>query len=152
MTDKEFEAFLIKSQEEVRKRQAILNQKYQLNTYETYSFNQSSKSLELKRSTGEIISFEVVCIGSWGYEDHNWVWAWNNENLLENIREESSVLKALAKDTGFNAFEQGNFNCEEIVAKDIAFISVYKLNAKGIYRIIADESYLFLALKNLKEK
>ncbi len=152
MTDKEFEAFLVKSQEEVRKRQAMLNQKYQVNTYETYSFNQRSKCLELKKSTGESISFEIVCIGSWGYEDHSWVWAWNNENLLEDIREEASVLKALAKETGFNAFEQGSFECEEIVAKDIAFISVYKLNAKGIYRIVADESYLFLALKDIKEK
>ena len=150
MTDKEFEVFLKKCQEEVRAKQSILNQECQINTYETYSFNQTNRSLELKKNTGESISFEVVCIGSWGYEDHSWVWAWNNKNLSERIREEAGVLKDLAKETGFNTFEQGSFECEEIVARDIAFMSVYKLNAKGIYRIVADESYLFLAIKSLK--
>ncbi len=149
MTDKEFEAFLMKCQQEVRAKQNSLNEKYRLNTYENYTFSQANKSLELKKSSGEVLSFEVACIGSWGYEDQSWVWAWNNENLSKTIREEASALKELAKDTGYNVFEQGGFECEEIVARDLAFVGVCKLEAQGIYRIITDESYLFLALKDL---
>ena len=150
MTEKDFEAFLMKCQQEVKIKQSNLTQKYALNTYQTYSFSQANKSLELKKDNGEVLRFEVACIGSWGYEDHSWVWAWNNENLSESIREEANTLKDLAQETGYNVFEQGSFECEEIVAKDLAFVSVYKLKAQGIYRIVADESYLFLALKNVK--
>lgn len=149
MTDKEFEAFLMKCQQEVKAKQNLLNEKYQLNTYETYTFNKAHKSLELKKNSGQVLKFEVACIGSWGHEDESWVWAWSNENFSENIREEVGILKELAKDTGYNVFEQGGFKCEEIVARDLAFVSVCKLNAQGIYRITTEEGYLFLALKDL---
>lgn len=149
MTDKEFEAFLMKCQQEVRAKQNLLNEKYELNTYETYTFNKANKSLELKKKGGKVLSFEITCIGSWSQEDESWVWAWSNDNLSEDIREEASILKDLAKDTGYNVFEQGGFKCEEIVARDLAFVSVCKLEAEGIYRITTEEGYLFLALKSL---
>lgn len=148
MTDKEFEAFLMKCQQEVREKQSLLNERYQLNTYETYRFNKSHKKLELQKGNGEALGFEVICIGSWGQADESWVWAWSNENLPEDIREEAKGLKDLAKDTGYEVFEQGAFKCEEIVARDLAFMSVCKLDAVGIYRIATEEGYLFLALKN----
>ncbi len=150
MTDKEFEAFLTKSQVKVKEKQAKLNELYGLNTYESYSFSQKARSLTLKKQTGEQLVCEVICIGSWGYEDESWVWAWHNENLSLEIREEAKGLKDLVKKTGFGVFEEGSFKCEEIVARDLAFVSVCELKAKGIYRISVDESYLFLAIKNIK--
>ena len=53
MTDKEFEVFLKKCQEEVRAKQSNLNQECQINTYETNSFNQTKRRFELKKNTGE---------------------------------------------------------------------------------------------------
>ena len=149
MTDKEFEAFLTKCQQEVRAKQTILNEAYELNTYETYTFNKNHKTLELKKNDNEVLKFEVACIGSWGQEDESWVWAWSNDHFAEEIKSETLVLKDLAKETGYNVFEQGGFKCEEIVARDLAFIGVCKLNAKGIYRITTEEGYLFLAIKEV---
>ncbi len=146
MLEQEFEAFLKQSQIKVREKQDILNKEYGINKYDRYYFAQEDRKLILSKSGEQDISFRVVCIGSWGYEDESWVWAWNNENLSSELREVATPLKKLADKTGFGVFNEGSFKCEEIVSKDLAFISVQELGANGIYRIKADESYLYLAL------
>ena len=146
MLEQEFEAFLKQSQIKVREKQDILNKTYGINEYDRYHFAQQDRRIILSKAGKPDISFHVVCIGSWGYEDESWVWAWNNENLSVELREAATPLKNLENKTGFGIFNEGSFKCEEIVSKDLAFISVQELGANGIYRIKADESYLYLAL------
>ena len=146
MLEQEFEAFLKQCQVKVREKQDILNKNYGIDKYDKYRFTQDDAKLTLEKRSGESISFKVICIGSWGYKDDSWVWAWNNENLSEYFREAAMPLKKLVDKTGFSVFSEGSFKCEEIVGRDLAFVSVKELDADGIYRIKADESYLYLAL------
>ncbi len=146
MLNEEFEIFLKKCQIKVREKQNKLNEEYGISRFNKYQFSQKDKTIKLMKETGEFISFKAVCIGSWGYEDESWVWAWHNNNLSDEIRTEAEELKKLKDKTGFAVFEEGSFKCEEIVGKDLAFVSVQELKADGIYRIQADESYLYLAL------
>ena len=146
MLDQEFQTFLKQCQIKVREKQEILDMDYGINSYDTYKFIQDSKSIILEKQGQKSISFKVICIGSWGYEDESWVWAWNNSNLSLDLRKLAEPLKKLSDKTGFGVFKEGSFKCEEIVSKDLAFVSVQELEADGIYRIKADESYLYLAL------
>ncbi len=143
--NQEFEKFLQLCHQEIFEKQKALTDAYQINDYKNYSFSQTEKKLILKNEDKEI-AFNVVCIGSWKREDSSFVWAWANEDISEEMREESKRLQGLANTTKFNIFMQGGFECEEAVAKDLAFMAVHHLDAKGIYRIEIDGSYLFLAL------
>jgi len=152
MDNQAFEKFLQVCHQDVFEKQKVLTDTYQMNQYKNYSFSQPEQKLTLK-SEGNELSFKVVCIGSWKKEDSSWVWAWANEELSEDMREEAKALQDLAEVTQFNIFKQGGFECEEAVAKDLAFMGVHHLDAKGIYRIEADGSYVFLALMDVvKEK
>ena len=146
MTDKELDMFLQKCHKEVLEKQKYLTTTYKLNEYTTYSFSQDKSSIKLKKADHETLTFKVKCIGSWHKEDRSWIWGWANENLSEAIREEAKSLKELEKVTGFNIFLQGGFECEETVARDLAFAGIHQLEAMGIYRIEVEGSYLFLAL------
>lgn len=148
MVNKEFEQFMQLCHSEVFEKQRHLTEIYHINKYKTYSFSQPKKKLILKNED-EQIAFKVVCIGSWREENQSWVWAWSNENITEEMRKESKVLQELAEVTKMNVFMQGGFECEEAVAKDLAFMAVHHLNAKGIYRIEIEGSFLFLALMEI---
>lgn len=151
MINKEFEKFLQLCHQEVLEKQKYLTDAYQINQYKTYSFSQKAKTLTLK-TEDKSIAFKVVCIGSWKNEDSSWVWAWSNENISEEMREEAKCLRELADETKFNVFMQGGFECEQAVAKDLAFMAVHHLGAKGIYRIEIEGSFLFLALMDVCEE
>lgn len=151
MIEKEFEKFLQLCHQEAVDKQKYLTSTYQLQKFGTYRFSQSKKTLILK-AEDEKIEFKVVCIGSWKKEDRSWVWAWANDHFSEEIREESKSLQELATETKFNVFMQGGFECEEAVARDLAFMSVHHLQARGVYRIEIDGSYLFLALMDVCEE
>lgn len=151
MTDKELDVFLQQCHKEVLEKQKYLTTNYQLNEYTTYKFSQAKKSITLKKSGGENLTFKVKCIGSWRKEDSSWTWGWANENLSEIIREEAKPLKELEKVTGFNIFAQGGFECEEAVARDLAFAGVHQLEAMGVYRIEIEGNYLFLALIDIEK-
>ena len=148
MVNKEFEQFMQLCHSEVFEKQRHLAEFYHINKYKTYSFSQPKKQLILK-DEDEQIAFKVVCIGSWREENQSWVWAWSNENITEEMRKEAKVLQELAEVTKMNVFMQGGFECEEAVAKDLAFMAVHHLNAKGIYRIEIEGSFLFLALMEI---
>ena len=145
-----FENFLKLCHQEIFEKQKILTDTYKINEYRTYSFSQQEKKLVLKSETSEM-AFDVICIGSWKKDDSSFVWAWANENISEEMREESKTLQGLAETTGFNVFKEGGFECEEAVAKDLAFMAIHQLEAKGIYRIEIDDSYVFLALMKVSE-
>lgn len=148
MVNKEFEQFMQLCHSEVFEKQRHLAEFYHINKYKTYSFSQPKKQLILK-DEDEQIAFKVVCIGSWREENRSWVWAWSNENITEEMRKEAKVLQELVEVTKMNVFMQGGFECEEAVAKDLAFMSVHHLKAKGIYRIEVEGSFLFLALMDV---
>ncbi len=150
MTNKEFEGFLNECCKEVQSKQKELVEKYNLNTYTKYVFHQQDKSLEFKNDAGEVLTFNIACVGSWDYTEKVWVWAWANENLSKEIRDEAKELKKLADTTGHQIFEKEGFDCEEIIARDLAYIGVHVLKGIGVYRINAEDNYVFVVLKSVK--
>lgn len=151
MTEKQFEDFLQKCYSYTTEQQKALNEQYHLNTYTKYIFDQKTKTIQLKKDGNEVLEFEVACIGSWAPKDNVWIWAWANENFSQAIREEGAKLKELSDLTGHEVFAREGFECEEVVARDLAYMGVYQLGAIGIYRIEAEDSYVFLALNKVRK-
>lgn len=151
MTDQELELFLKQCRMEVNDKQKQLNNKTQMNTYTTYLFSQKDKTLTLKKEGSKDLVFEITCIGSWHETDKSWVWGWASQSLSEEMRQDAMPLKALEKQTGYQIFISGGFECEQAVAVDLAFVGAKELKGIGIYRIVVDESFVFFSLDRLKE-
>lgn len=149
MTDKELEQFLKQCRLEVNQKQKELINKVQINTYTKYIFKQKEQCLELSRADGSKLNFAITCIGSWNQKEGSWVWGWANENLSEEMRQAADPLKQLEKETGYQIFMNGGFECEQAVSIDLAFAGVHALKAEGIYRINIEDSFVYLALNHM---
>lgn len=150
MTQKQFEDFLEECYREINEKQKLLNKEYHLNTYTKYLFNHKAQTIQFENDENQVLKFEIACIGSWAPKDKVWIWAWANDDFTQAIRDEGSKLKDLGKLTGHQVFTREGFECEEIVARDLAYMSIHQLEAIGIYRIEAEDSYVFLAIKKVK--
>lgn len=146
MTNEQLEQFLAKCGQEVRDLQKVLVQKTQLNEYKTYLYDNKKNELKFTGEQLDELIFEIVPIGTWDYKEQVWEWAWANQNFDEAIREKASAYKNLAKETGFDLFEKEAFQCEEVVSRDLSYMAVHELKAKGIYRINIEDAYLYVAL------
>ena len=151
MEDKALDQFLKKCREEIGQKQNALNRSVAFNTYTRYVFKQKDQSLELTKEDGSKLVCKITCIGSWNAKENSWVWAWANENLSDETRKAADPLKSLEKETGYQIFINGGFECEQAVAIDLAFAGVHALNAKGIYRIQIEDSFVFLAIDEVSE-
>lgn len=151
MEDKALVKFLKQCREEINQKHQVLNSKVAINTYTQYVFKQKEHILELRKADGSKLLCDIICIGSWNSKESSWVWAWANENLSDEMRKAADPLKSLEKETGYQIFINGGFECEQAVAVDLAFAGVHALNAKGIYRIQIEDSFLFLAINEVTE-
>lgn len=156
MTNQKLQVFLKSCRLEVQEKQKRLNQKLRLNRYTKYSFSQKEEALILYQQDSQeasALKFKVACIGSWHKKEQSWLWGWANENLTLSLRKSAEPIKALEKETGYQIFRSGGFECEEAVAIDLAFAGTHALKAVGIYRILIEDSYVFLALmEQVKEE
>lgn len=151
MTDQQFEAFLQECSKEVKVKQSELVKNYALDKYTKYIFSQGTQTIEFKDELNESsLIFEMVCIGTWDQKEEVWEWAWANQTLSEEVRQAAMPLKKLEEITGYELFGKEGFKCEEVVARDLAYMGVHQLEAKGVYRIVVEENYVFLALMDVK--
>ncbi|MCT4594216.1 MAG: hypothetical protein N4A57_08115 [Anaeromicrobium sp.] len=146
MTKEQFEKFLAKVYEELENKQESLFSDYNIGTYESYWFNQNSKTLQFKNNEKVELEFKIVCIGTWAHEKGTWMWSWANESFTEDIRKDSEELKKLKEITRYDAFEMEAFQCDENTAYEITAISVKHLDALGMYKMPGEKSHLFVAL------
>lgn len=146
MTDEQFDKFLDNCYEELEHKQSKLFEEYNIGRYESYWFDQCTKTLQFKNRDKVELEFRIVCIGTWSHLKNTWMWGWSNESFTEEIRHDAEGLKKLKALTGFDIFEDVGFKCDEGMAYEITAMGVNQLNALGMYKIPGQRSQLFLAL------
>ncbi|ADL51190.1 DUF6882 domain-containing protein [Clostridium cellulovorans] len=146
MTDEQFDQFINKCYEELEDKQKKLFDIYNIGSYESYWFDQMTRTLQFKNNDKVMLEFKVLCIGTWAHQKNNWMWGWANESFTDEIREEASVLKGLKELTGYDVFEELGFQCDEIMAYEAVAMALSYLDALGMYKIPGGKSHLFLAL------
>lgn len=150
MTDKEFDEFIDKCYEELEGKQHKLFNIYNIGTYDSYWFDQTTKTLQFKKSNEVLLEFNIVCIGTWARQKNTWMWGWANESFTDRIRKDAAVLRGLKECTGYGVFEKIGFDCDEGMAYESVAMAVNYLNALGMYKIPGEKSDLFLALMESK--
>jgi len=149
MSKKEYGAFLDSCYEELQKKQDILLNEYQMGSFEEFWFDQETKTLQFKTDDEVKLEFAVVLVGSWSSKSNTWMWAWANESVVDEMREESSRIKELAAVTGNEIFEMTSFAADEYNAHEFVAMAVYHLGALGMYSAPSDMLKTFMALMRI---
>lgn len=153
MTDEEFEAFLSSATQELRRKQDSLMEQYALGTPGRWWFDQRTETLQFfDEADNLVIEADVLEIGSYSSKSNTWKWGWGNTSLLPELRKKAEPLKELEDLTGLEIFGyEHTFEIEdEVMAWELAAISVKHLGALGCYKAPVDDGpTLFLAITNV---
>lgn len=146
MTNEEFFEFLDYCNKRLIEKQKMLLQEYKIANYQEFWWSQEGSLLQFKNNGAVLLEFSVIFIGSWSGIGNTWMWAWANESMTKEVRNQSAVLQELANVTGFDVFTTPVLECEEAIAHQITALSVEKLGAKGMYISKEDNSHMFMAI------
>ena len=147
MTEEQFDNFIEKCLDELESKQNSLIEKYNLGNKDEFFIDQETEKLQFKDEGKVVLEFKVVFIGTWAHKKENWLWAWANNSLLDDIKLKSIKLKGLSDITGKDIFSNEKIdNCTEDMVYGLVAMSVNHLNGLGMYRIPGERSHLYVCL------
>lgn len=131
---------------ELEVKQNKIQEDFDIGSFDEYRYDQEQEILQFKNANEVIIEFNVIFIGTWSKKKKDWLWAWANSSMTDNVKQKALSLKKLHHITGFHIFENSSLEADEITAWELAALSVHVLEAIGLYKIPGDDSDLFIAL------
>ncbi len=151
MTEEEFDRLLLDCAQELKHKQALLDEHYALSHLGRWQLDQEKGILAFFDTDGSHrVSFAVVPIGTFSTAMETWKWGWANSHLPQSLRAKAEPLKAIYERTDFDLFvNPEEFSVDEGMAWELAAIAVRHLGAIGCYRARNQQTYLFLALEEI---
>ena len=147
MTEEEFDTYVDRCFELVETQNALLVEKYGLGKFDSWSLDQTENVLSFSDGTHRDIAFKVDAIGSLSKD--NWLWAWANTSLTENIREASNRMISLFDETGYEIFRMQRFKADETMAWELSGMALDLIGGLGTYRCPSSESHLFVVVREV---
>ncbi len=149
-TTDEFVNFLTEAHEYLTEQQEICKTEYGLSTYERWFYDQETGLIEFFNGDTLKIRIRYQEVGSVSKISNTWLWAWDNPNLLENIKIESQKVKEFGEEQNFERLTKRKWNADEIDGWEMTSIMAYLTNAKGAYRIPGENVFSFIVFTNIE--
>lgn len=126
-------------------------QQYNLSWYEDWYYDQATGLLTFS-TNGTEINFKYFQVGTFSRNTNTWKWAWDNDYILDNIKEKSLEIKAFGHTAHYKKLTDGYFESSEEEAWEFAAIAAHLTNAIGVYRPADKRLLMFLVLTEFVEK
>ncbi|MDC7231641.1 MAG: hypothetical protein PQJ58_00290 [Spirochaetales bacterium] len=150
MTGEELKSWTETCLDELEIKLKNLKDKFGLGSLDGYHLDTDKGLLIFEKDGKPACSFKALAIGTLVPDQQNWLWGWANRSLPEEMRNASGELKGLREETGFNIFEIESFKADTALAQELSALAVHVLGADGLYRVIGDQTVLYLALSEGK--
>lgn len=151
MTEAGFEQLVAKWLEDLRAKQATLQNVYGLGKFDRYDRDGDEGVIRFSNAGDDrTLVADATDIGSYSCETRTWMWAWANDSVSESGRAKSARLKTLADLTGMGLFREAHFDADEYLAWELAAAAVHHLGAVGCYRAPLDQLWIFLTIDDLR--
>lgn len=135
--------------------QDSIKQKYALNDYEQWYYDQNRGVIEFSDSGIAKLSIKYEEVGSISMLSDTWLWAWANPHLLDQIKSRIGKVKTYGESEELEALTKGKWYGDEVDGWEMTAIAAYLLKAKGAYRVPTENtiSYmLFMEIEDLRDK
>ena len=154
MDDDDFAVFVNSAVRELDQKEKSLEEKYKFDLSARWMFEPDPPTLKFFDKNDKLhLTCDVIEIGSYAPPTQSWIWGWSNESITPKMREQALPLKQLQQITGKDYFGFGGpFSADEIMAWQLAAISVRHLCALGCYPAKYRDGRLivFLAYVNVR--
>ena len=142
-----YEEFAAQCCHELTTFQDKLRKTYDIDSYTEWFYDQYTGLLTLSKGDDQI-NFRYVEVGSLSEKSNTWMWAWNNDSILEKARVTSLKIKDFGKKEGYQKLIDGFFESDDYDAWEFTAIALKLLGGQGAYRPYNDQLKKFLILQD----
>ncbi len=149
MDDNDFALFVDSAVKELDQKHEYLETRYKFDLSARWEFDLNAASIiKLFDQNNKLhLTCDVIEIGSYSPPTLSWKWGWSNDSIPPKMREQALPLKQLQRITGNDFFgSEDPFSADEVMARQLAAISVRHLSALGCYRARIHDGRLFVFL------
>jgi hypothetical protein len=152
MTQEEFASFVDDCREELRHKIASSAEKWKLNKFARYNFDQEKGQIEFLDGQGPDLVCEVQIIGTYSKETKTWLWAWNNPWTSDKLKNDSLRVNDFGASHGVERLLNPKWEATEEDGWDMTAVAAHLVSAEGAYRLPNREVMIFMLLKNIEPK
>ena len=129
--------FVNKSVEEFQEVQNEFRERYKIDDYANWYYNQATELLTF--STGDDqINFRYIPVGTYSEKSKTWMWAWRNEDSIEKSKSQTNKIRDFGEENQFRKLSEGHFDSDNYEGWEFIAISKNLLGGIGGYRAKSD--------------
>lgn len=151
MNDQEFGSFVKATFTALETKQNALEEKFNIGSFKRYEVNVDKETITFSADDNKTLSAKYIPIATFSPEKNSWMWAWNNTAYSKASIKKAEKLKSLSELTGYEIFNTPAVGIDENMAWEMVAMSVYMLEAQGVYRAPANNLWYFYALEDVGE-
>lgn len=141
----EYMDFVEQSILEFKQIQNLFLQKFKIEEYSNWFYDQTTEFLTLSLDDKEI-NFKYIPVGTFSSKTNTWMWAWENAHSIENSKLKTLQIKEFGIKYNFKKLKSGYFESDSNEGWKFVAIANQILNGIGGYRVNKDhlEKYIVI--------
>lgn len=149
----EFEKYAGKACKELQSHQEDFLNKYDIDSYANWFYNQSSEILKFHSNDKEIY-FKYIPVGTFSLNTNSWMWAWANEDSVEPRKFRTLKIKEFGEKRNYENLTKAHFDGDKFTGWELTSIAFKILSGIGTYRVTSDhlEKYFLINDQITKEE
>lgn len=140
-----YEKFAQKACSDLQNNQGLFRDKYDIDNYASWFYNQSSETLRLYSDEKEI-HFRYIPVGTFSRKTKTWMWAWANEDSVEPRKLRTLIIKEFGEKKNYQNLIQAYFEGDKYTGWELTAIAFQLIGGIGTYRVISDNLEIYFLI------
>jgi len=146
----EWFAFLEQAEQYLQNQQDKLQSEFRLGEWERYDYDQDTGLLTFSSDGIPRLIADIDVVGSTSTTSGTWLWSWDNESILDSMKERMKRVRAVGEARGFVRLTDARWAADEADGWELTAAAALLLKAEGAYRSPHDRGALFMILHNVR--
>lgn len=121
-------------------------EKYDMYSFNSWFYNQSTELLTLSNDDAEI-NFKYIPVGTYSLNTKTWMWAWQNQHSMEKSKSVTIKVKQFGVLKGYERLAEGYFNADQYTGWELTAICQKIIGGLGGYRAISGHHEVYFLVK-----
>lgn len=145
----EWEGFVERGREYLQLRQDELTRDFDLSKHERYDFDQATGTLVFSNAGKAAVIAEIQFVGSFSENTRTWLWSWANSSVDPQLYAELDSVYEFGEERNFSKLTDPGWSAEEADGWDMAAVTAFLLNARGVYRAPSGNLQVFMVITEI---
>lgn len=139
------------SYEYLYERQDKLDDEFEISKHERWDIDQDTGKLIFSNGGVPAVEAAVLFVGSFSTASNTWLWGWANSSIDGVLSERVKEVRSYGQEHGFEKLSTDKWDADEVDGWEMAAISNYLLQGKGVYRPPINSGVLFLVITDIQK-